>query len=233
MTPGGYQTSSKEVKALIARDGLTAFRLDDLIVDSEIHIPFGMSVADYETWFLQHNDCAGNLGWINKHNNDGINFASSEFKIKSARSMLLRHGVSNPMLIPSAKAKVVAALIGNSYGKKKRSKETCERLSGFRKGLKKSESHRAALSAAKTGSKATDETKQRMSERKTGVPRPDSWHIKMAEYRASNPNPMQGKVSSMRGKQFPTITCEHCGKEASKGNYLRWHSDNCKQKALP
>ena len=22
--------------------------------------------------------------------------------------------------------------------------------------------------------------------------------------------------------------CEHCGKEADKGNYIRWHSDNCK-----
>jgi hypothetical protein len=27
---------------------------------------------------------------------------------------------------------------------------------------------------------------------------------------------------------MPLHTCEHCGKTTTKGNYKRWHSDNCK-----
>ena len=27
---------------------------------------------------------------------------------------------------------------------------------------------------------------------------------------------------------MPLHTCEHCGKTTTKGNYTRWHSDNCK-----
>lgn len=164
MTESGYQTSSKEVKALIARDGLGSFEVEQIVLQHEINIPFGMPVADYETWFLQSNDCAKDLLWMNKHNNDGMNFASSEFKVKSARSMMLRHGVSNAMLIPEAKAKVAAALAGNKYGCKKRSPEQSAKLSALRKGLKKSEHHRASLSAAKTGLKASDAVRQKMSE---------------------------------------------------------------------
>lgn len=62
-------------------------------------------------------------------------------------------------------------------------------------------------------------------------------------------NPMYGKPSAMRGKKNPAlsalnanktgknnpmckpeyqITCEHCGKTVSKGNFVRWHGDACK-----
>ena len=27
---------------------------------------------------------------------------------------------------------------------------------------------------------------------------------------------------------MPLHTCEHCGKTTTKGNYKRWHNDNCK-----
>ena len=27
---------------------------------------------------------------------------------------------------------------------------------------------------------------------------------------------------------MPLHTCEHCGKTTTKGNYRRWHSNNCK-----
>lgn len=164
MKEGGYLTSSKEVKAMIAADGLDSFQVDDVITQDEINIPFGMTAADYETWFLQHNDCAKSDMWLNKHNNNGINFASDEFKRKAERTMLLRHGVTNAMLLPSAKEKVAAALAGNKYGCKKRSAEQSAKLSLLRKGLKKSDSHRAALSAARTGTKASAETRRKMSE---------------------------------------------------------------------
>jgi hypothetical protein len=64
-------------------------------------------------------------------------------------------------------------------------------------------------------------------------------------------NPMYGKASAMRGKKNPKlselnalktgsnnpmckpeyqITCEHCTKTVSKGNYVRWHGSKCKLK---
>jgi len=27
---------------------------------------------------------------------------------------------------------------------------------------------------------------------------------------------------------MPLHTCKHCGKTTTKGNYKRWHNDNCK-----
>lgn len=233
MKDGGYLTSSKEVKAMIASDGIESFCIDELITQDEINIPFGMSVADYETWFLQTNDCAKNHMWLNKHNNDGINFASDEFKRKAQRSMLVRHGVLNAMLLPSVKEKIAAAMAGNKYGAKKRSAETKERMSKAFTGRQFSGEHRERIRDARTGTKASDATRQKMSESKAGIPRPQSWHNKMAGKFVGENNPMFGKPSPMRGKQFPTINCEYCGKPASKGNYLRWHGDNCKMKDSP
>jgi group I intron endonuclease len=118
----------------------------------------------------------------------------------------------------------------NKLGCFSRSQETKERMSKAFTGRVFSDEHKAKIRAAKIGIKASNEVKKKMSETRIGKARPQSWHDKMAEYRANNPNPMQGKVSPMRGKKFPAIACEHCGKEASKGNYLRWHGANCKHK---
>lgn len=118
----------------------------------------------------------------------------------------------------------------NKLGCFPRSEETRKKISVAFTGREFSEQHKQNISKGKTGLKASNETKQKMSDARIGKARPQSWHDKMAEYRANNPNPMLGKISSMRGKKFPTVACEHCGKEASKGNYLRWHGANCKHK---
>jgi group I intron endonuclease len=119
---------------------------------------------------------------------------------------------------------------GNKLGCFSRSAETRERIKQAFIGREFSDEHRAKISKTKTGLKASDEAKKKMSETRKGKARPQSWHDKMAEYRVNNPNPMLGQISPMRGKKFPTVACEHCGKEASKGNYLRWHGANCKSK---
>jgi group I intron endonuclease len=117
---------------------------------------------------------------------------------------------------------------GNKLGCFVRSKETRQKMSIAFTGRVFSDSHKEKIKLAKTGVKATQETKNKMSKAKLGKERPESWHKAMDEYRKHNPNPMQGKTSPMNGKKFPTIACEHCGKEASKGNYNRWHGSNCK-----
>lgn len=117
---------------------------------------------------------------------------------------------------------------GNKLGCFVRSEETRQKMSIAFSGRVFTESHKEKISLSKTGIKASKETKEKMSVTRKGKQRPESWHKAMAEYRVNNPNPMQGKVSPMRGKKFPTMECEHCGKHASKGNYLRWHGNNCK-----
>lgn len=117
---------------------------------------------------------------------------------------------------------------GNKLGCFKRSDETKQKLRVAFSGREFSAEHKEKISVARTGSKASEATKQKMSEAKKGKPRPKSWHEKMAGKFLGENNPMYGKPSPMRGKHFPTITCEHCGKEASKGNYLRWHGAKCK-----
>lgn len=117
---------------------------------------------------------------------------------------------------------------GNKHGCFPRSEETKEKMSKAFKNRIFSEEHKEKIRKSKLGSKASEEVKQKMSEARKGKKRPQSWHDKMKEYRDTHANPMQGKISPMRGKHFPKLKCEHCGKEASKGNYNRWHGDNCR-----
>lgn len=117
---------------------------------------------------------------------------------------------------------------GNKLGCFSRSDETKKKMSAAFTNRVFSDSHKEKIRLAKTGVKATQETKDKMSKTRSGKERPESWHKAMEEYRKHNPNPMQGKTSPMNGKKFPTVACEHCGKEASKGNYNRWHGSNCK-----
>jgi len=119
---------------------------------------------------------------------------------------------------------------GNTYGAKPRSEETKLRMSAAFKGRIYSDDHNEKVRLSRLGSKASAETKAKMSSSRLGRVRPQSWYDAMAAYRANNDNPMKGKISPMRGKKFPTIECEHCGKQAAKGNYLRWHGTNCRHK---
>lgn len=119
---------------------------------------------------------------------------------------------------------------GNKIGCFKRSDATKERMRQAFLGRKFSDEHKAKIKNSKIGKTLSDETKAKMSASRKGKQRPESWHEKMAGRFVGEKNPMYGKISPMRGKKFPTIACEHCGKTASKGNYLRWHGVNCRSK---
>lgn len=41
-------------------------------------------------------------------------------------------------------------------------------------------------------------------------------------------NPMYGKSSPNKGKTPIKFECCHCKKQVSKGNFTRWHGDNCR-----
>jgi hypothetical protein len=93
-----------------------------------------------------------------------------------------------------------------------------------------SEEHRNNISKARTGTKASVEVRQKMSDVKKGVKRPASFSEKMSVKMRGENNPMYGKTSSRKGVSDPQIKCEFCEKLASKGNYNRWHGENCRHK---
>ena len=170
----------------------------------------------------------------NKHGEQSFEFKmiweETPDKLEELEGFILETVWGNERLFNHHKLSVGGFLPNNKLGCFTRSEETKKKLSVAFKGREFSEQHKQKIAVGKTGLKASDETKKKMSDKRSGKARPQSWHDKMAEYRENNPNPMQGKISPMRGKKFPTIACEHCGKEASKGNHLRWHGNNCRSK---
>lgn len=170
----------------------------------------------------------------NKHGEQAFEFKmvweETQDKLEDLEGFILEEAWGNERLFNHHKLSAGGFLPNNKLGCFSRSEETKKKLSIAFKGREFSEQHKQKIAIGKTGLKASDETKKKMSDKKVGKARPQSWHDKMAEYRVNNPNSMLGKVSPMRGKKFPTVACEHCGKEASKGNYLRWHGNNCRRK---
>ena len=170
----------------------------------------------------------------NKHGEQSFEFnmiwEETPDKLEELEGFILETVWGNERLFNHHKLSVGGFLPNNKLGCFTRSEETKKKLSVAFKGREFSEQHKQKIAVGKTGLKASDETKKKMSDKRSGKARPQSWHDKMAEYRENNPNPMQGKISPMRGKKFPTIACKHCGKEASKGNHLRWHGNNCRSK---
>ena len=77
MTEKGYKTSSKIVNELIKLDGLESFSIMLLVKENELATydgnPHGfLSVQEFETWFLQENNCIGSDDWLNMSCGDGI-----------------------------------------------------------------------------------------------------------------------------------------------------------------
>ena len=62
-----------------------------------------------------------------------------------------------------------------------------------------------------------------------------SWSDESRERVCGPNNPMYGKTGKENpnfGKTPEKFCCPHCGLHVSKGNFTRWHGDNCKNKLL-
>jgi len=106
----------------------------------------------------------------------------------------------------------------------KHSEQTKELLSDQRKGKSKTEEHAANIAAALTGKKKSEE------------------HIKnnAAARRGKSYGPrysLRGRTQSvterenyLQAMEDGKTTCEHCGMVNTKGNYQRWHGENCKKR---
>ena len=118
MIPNGYTTSSPTINSIIENEGLDSFYI--LRIDTNLD---GLSSYDYETLFLQCNDCANSSDWYNGHNNTGMAFGLPSFQEKSKQTCLEKYGVENA---------IQSQLI------KEKSKQTCLSKYGVEYGLQSS-----------------------------------------------------------------------------------------------
>jgi len=131
-------------------------------------------------------------------------------------------------------------------------KKLSESMKGKNVGKVRTDEHRALQSKKQKGKPRkphTNETKQKLREINLG-----KTYTRSEEFKQKISASLKGKpknreaVEKQRAKikgRVPTeeerknyiaamsvlYKCEHCGKENTKGNHLRWHQDNCKMKS--
>jgi len=106
-----------------------------------------------------------------------------------------------------------------------------------------SEDAKAKIRKTHVGRKKTDQERRNISLSSLGKPKTDSHKMSLKKSWANNKENRSGVNHPGYGKELdsnrkekirqgvlnmPLHTCEHCGKITTKGNYKRWHSDNCK-----
>jgi hypothetical protein len=129
MQLNGYTTSSTKINSIINLEGLDSFEI--LRIDTNCD---GLHPRDYETLFLQCNDCASSDNWFNGHNNSmTMVFGTEIFKQKSKETCLQKYGYENPLQIPEIREKIKTTnynLYGYMYPQqspiiRENTKETC------------------------------------------------------------------------------------------------------------
>ena len=92
MTEKGYHTSSNTIHKLITSEGLNTFNIIEIIKLEELQMPFGCQTIDeYESWFLETNDCRNSDLWYNKIINAA--YGTSAFR----NNMMSKYGVQHSM----------------------------------------------------------------------------------------------------------------------------------------
>jgi hypothetical protein len=85
-----------------------------------------------------------------------------------------------------------------------------------RENFKKSDETKRKISDTKKGTKVSNETRKKISETLKGRIFSEETKEKISQ--------------KIKGIPKNKVKCDHCGKEASSSNIVRWHNDNCKMK---
>jgi len=103
MLETGYQTSSSTIHKIIGNEGLDAFEIKEIVKLEELCIPFGcQSIDEYESWFLESNDCANSKDWYNRVTPWNAAFGTEVFY----SNMINKFGVKYPGQIETHSEKV-------------------------------------------------------------------------------------------------------------------------------
>lgn len=200
MKPDGYTTSSKTINNIIKEFGLDTF--DILRVDTYCD---NITPYQYETIFLESNNCAISDAWYNNHNNHHkdarILFGSNEFK----QSMIDKHGVDNPSKLDAVKTLVSQkrlAKIKSTYG------TNFPNIDKFQK-----------TSLEHFG------TEHPMQSQLVRDKQSNTW---LATLGVDNPFKSEQVRKLVSDKCDENVTCPHCGKRGKWSGMRRWHFNYCK-----
>ena len=156
-------------------------------------------------------------------------------------------------LTSHTKNKISIANTGKKHGPRSEEdkKAISESMVGKNRGKRRTTAQKNEQSIRQTGKSRkspTDKTKQKISEslkgRKngpmncshkekiskalTGVPKTSEAIEKQRQKLIGRTQTTQERENYLRSMEAGKTSCEHCGKMATKGNYIRWHGANCK-----
>lgn len=135
--------------------------------------------------------------------------SDEKYKMYYAFNMILVKSKDNQRYRPTSRFYERARkLVGITSSKNNKGKVP------WNKGIPRTQEVKDAVSNANTGKEPWNR----------GIPRPD--YVKEAVR-----NARLGKPPGNKGVKEIDIVCEHCSKAiAGKGNFIRWHGDNCKSR---
>lgn len=248
----GYLTSSTKIKRMIEENGISSFEI--IRIDTNCD---GMHPIDYETLFLEVNDCSKNERWLNFHNNSKPPaYGSEEFK----EYMLETYGVDNinklETTIEKRKLTKLEMYGDPNFNNVEKSKQTrLKRYSDENGGYIEVNNKRQKTKLMKYGDPFYFDVEKRNKTNliNHGVEYPlQSEEIKertrktnMERYGYDNP----AKSPEVKQKAMDTYfkktgyksslanpeirekskrTCVYCGKRIDPGNYAQYHGEKCK-----
>lgn len=203
----GYMGSGKWVRQLKDKSGLTKTILEfcdtfDDLLEREREV-----IASN----INHPDCMN-------FNNSPVGFGTKDYNPARDPAELQRRaermrGDNNPAKRPDVRLKKSQAMAGRP---------------AHNKGKARTEEERLAISRGRTGIKYSEEGRRKLSESRKR-------QFELGDRRLPN---NKGRIMSQSQKQQLSesalarerATCPHCGKVCDKGNYSRWHGNNCKMK---
>lgn len=148
---------------------------------------------------------------------------------------LARLGKSIGPMSEESKRKLSNSMKGKNIGKI-RTKEQRIKQSLIQTGIKRghcTEKTKEKLRLANIGKKKgpmSEKTKIRLSLAHKGKPKSKEQVEKQRQKLLGRTPTVQERENYLRAMKEGISTCEHCGKITNKGNYNRWHGNNCNQK---
>lgn len=234
LTPMGYLTSSKKVLNLINTDGLDSFQI--LRIDTYCD---GLHPKDYESLFLEINNCSESEYWLNSHNNTIYTHDDENFK----QIMINSYGVDSPMKSKELLQKAQSTNM-KKYGVicTLQAEHVLDKIQIQYK-LKYDGKHPMLNSFVKQKHKNTCQSNYNVDSPMQSEEVKER-HRKSCLESLGVDNPMKSelvkeksKITCLERYGFETITeymasieysCPHCNKVGKGNNMKRYHFDNCK-----
>lgn len=200
-----YFTSSRYVHEFVQKHG----KPDIILIDKTFVDP--MEAQEREIFLLRQYDAAKNPNFLNK--SMGGHYDRSDPEIR-ARISAGHRGKKIPAewvewVTEFHRTRPRSPETNKKIGDALRGKERLER-----RGKKMSPEARAKMSAAKMGKPLSPEHAAKSRVTMLGKKHSEETKRLMSQQRT--------------GKQYPIVTCPHCGKSGGKSAMHAWHFDNCR-----